>query len=118
MSQQNESGVVSFTAGEALERYRLVKLGASRTVTYADAGDTAHAVTQDVAANAAEVACKLLLNSQGTFKVTAAGVIAANTDVEPADDGKVTDSGSGTDILRTLEAASADGGVVEAVRIA
>jgi len=115
MSQNIDSPFKTFTAGEALEAERRVKLSAAKTVSYADAGEAAIGVTRDAVASGALVAVKLIAGGVGTFKVTAAGTFAVNATLYGAADGKVDDAVSGGAQFKALEAATADGGKVEAL---
>ena len=113
MGSENENGIRSFTAGEALEAFRRVKIS-SGTVIYADANEQHIGVTVDVAASGAQVGVKL--NSfPGTRKLTAAAAITAGAPVYGAADGKVNDAeaGLGPRIGIALYAADGDGSLVE-----
>jgi len=118
MSVQNE-GVKPFTAGEALEAYRRVKLSsASGTqVEYADAGQDAIGITQRKEASGANVAVALLSKSR-TFKAVASEAISVGAVLYGAADGKVSDTVSGMPIGVALAAASGDGSVIEVLAIA
>lgn len=104
----------TFTAGEALEYGRRVKLAAGPTVVYADAGEGAIGVTAAVAASGALVPV-ILSNSDQTVKVCAADSFAAIAVLYAAADGKVSDSVNGSPIGTALAAASGDGSIVEMV---
>src|SRR5574343_27922 len=80
----------SFTAGEALAAFRRVKLSTTSAV-YADQADTGNFIGFTLAAGASLYA---------------------------ADDGKVSDTASGAAIGVAMEAAGADGDVVEVLCIA
>ncbi len=114
MSQENENGKKTFLAGEALEAYRRVKLSAGEVV-YADADAMGLGITMRAAADGEQVTVKLW-NHQGTRKVTAKSSFSAGATLYAADDGKVDDSpSSGAAICQALEAATADGDIIEAV---
>ncbi len=108
----NDSGIRTFTAGEALAANRLVKLSAANTVVYADAGELAIGVTRTVAANGATVAVFLLGGKPGTIVVTAAGNITVNALVYPAADGEIDAVSAGQAVGVALNAGS-DGALVE-----
>jgi hypothetical protein len=110
-------GAPTFEAGEALEKYRRVKLTAARTVSYADAGEDSIGVTLSKVASGEQVAIRPF-NAEGTILVIAAGAFAVNADLYGAADGKVDDAVSGNKQLIALEAASADGDAVEAIATA
>jgi len=107
-----------FTAGEALEAFRRVKLKTNTgdTVVYADQSDSSNyvGVTLQKVANGEQVAV-LIKGDYCTFKVVAADSFAAGATLYAADDGKVSDTSSGNAIGTALEAAGADGDVVEAL---
>jgi hypothetical protein len=115
MSQFN-IGSKAFTAGEAMEAYRRVKLstGSGTQVEYADAGDAFIGFTA-AAVNLGEMVSVILKNTGMTFKVTANGVIAVGGSFYGALDGKVSATVSGSIQGRVLEAAAADGEIVEAI---
>lgn len=113
MAETND-GIRTFTAGEALEAHRRVKLTAANTVSYADAGEAHIGITTDGCASGDLVSVKLK-NHPGTVKVTAAGAITVNADVYGAADGKVSTTLSGAVVFIALAAASGDGSVIEAM---
>lgn len=114
MSQQNESGLKAFTATEALEAYRRVKLTTSSgtAVEYADAGEEFIGITQNAVA-IGEMVTVALRSAARTYKAVAAGVVAVGAAIYGAADGKVDDAVSGTAQGTALEAATADGDVIE-----
>jgi len=114
MSQRTEGPVKAFTAGEALEAFRRVKLSAASgtVVEYADAGEDYIGVTEKAAANEAPVAVRLR-TAEGTVKVTAVEASAVGAVLYGGADGKVQDSSSGSAIGIALEAASGDGSIIE-----
>lgn len=115
MSQFN-IGSKAFVAGEALEAYRRIKLstGSGTQVEYADAGDAFIGFTA-AAANLGEMVSIDLKTTGRTFKVVAGGVIAVGGNFYGAIDGKVSATVSGAIQGRVLEAAAADGEIVEAI---
>lgn len=115
MSQFN-IGTKAFTAGEAMEAYRRVKLstGSGTQVEYADAGDAYIGFTA-AAANLGEMVSVILKTTGRTFKVTASGVIAVGGNFYGAIDGKVSATVNGPIQGRVLEAAASDGEIVEAI---
>jgi len=100
-------------AGENLIAFRRVKISGA-TVVYADAGETGigtvQAVVVDYTKNAN--AC-IRLDMQGTSKMTADGVVTAGAAVYPATDGKVSATVNGEPDGSALEAAGADGDIIE-----
>lgn len=113
MAQFVDTKERSFTAGEAIEAYRVVKLSGDYTVSKTSPGDNAVAISREAVASGAAVA-GILLNGQGTYKVTASGVIAQNAAIYLASDGKVNSTRSGRKLGYALEAATADGDIIEA----
>ena len=103
----------TFTAGEALAKFRRVKYSSS-TVVYADAGEEWIGTTLFAAASAAQVTVKLR-NGSGTHIVTAAGTFAEGAQLYGADDGKVDDAAAGQVFGIALEAATASGDEIEVV---
>ena len=114
MSQNTEGNVKTFTAGEALAVNRRVKYNSSSAVVYSDAGEDWIGTTIEACDDAAQVAVRLR-TAAGTHKMVAAGAFSSNAELYGAADGKVDDTASGTLIARALEAATADGDVVEVV---
>lgn len=112
MSQSNNNPK-TLTSGEALASYRLVKLSGS-TVIYADAGEQAVGITNADYASGEHTAFDVI-NKSGTVKLTASGAIAAGAPIYQGDDGKVTATPNGAAIGFALEAATADGDVIECV---
>ena len=110
MSQEN-LGSKSFVAGEDLEAYRRVKLS-SGNVVYADAGEEFIGVTSHKALNTEQVTVNLRSASR-TYKMVASSAITAGNTIYGAIDGKVSASASGVAQGVALEAATADGDVIE-----
>lgn len=110
MTQSNNSPK-AFTAGEALAAYRRVKLSGS-SVVYAGAGDDSVGVSQAICANAG-IASIEMLNKPGTQKLTASAAIAAGNIIYGAASGKVSAVPTGKGIGFALEAATADGDIIE-----
>lgn len=112
MSQEHDTPFLTFTAGEALEKFRLVKLSAARTVVYADAADEPIGRTMAPAASGDPVTVAAL-NKEGTFKMVASEAFAVNAQLYTAADGKVADTASANQVGIALEAASGNNSVVE-----
>ena len=120
MSQQTMEATISLQAASALAIYRRVKLDSSGYAAYAGAGEPAIGITQAAAASGEQVAVRLL-NGAGTFKMTAGAAITALKPVYGLASGKIDDAV--TAALRhccgiALEAATADGDVIEVLPIA
>jgi len=117
MATQTDSPFTRTTGG-AVSVYRLVKLsGATVVVNTATATDEPIGVSQAAAASGAVVALRDIKHG-GTHKVTAAGAISAGAKIYAADDGKVQalpgSAGTYREVGRALEAATADGDIIEA----
>lgn len=117
MSQRTDGGILTFTAGEDLESHRRVKLDSTkRQVIYAD-DERGIGVTLIPAASGQAVSVAIFGAKDGTFLVEAAGAIALHARVTGAADGKVDDvatsSPAGPNGLIALNAAAADGDLVE-----
>ena len=115
MSQFVDSNTKSFTADGAIKQHALVRVTATGVAT---AGITHHAIgsaTREAFAAGDEIAVKLLTGS-GTHKVIASAALAQGADVFTAASGKVGASAStARRIGKLLEAAGADGDIVEMV---
>jgi len=112
-------GIKTFTAGAALEAKRRVKIKSGTTTTppeveYAGAGEQHIGVTDYAVASGELVAVKLR-TAPGTQEITAAGAFALGATLYGAANGKVDDASSGTAIGKALEAAGADGDIVECI---
>lgn len=75
MGQVN-AGVKAFTTGAAVSKFRFVKLDSSGNVVHCNYGDTPIGVSQEAGASG-DIISVALLNSQGTLKVAAEGIITA-----------------------------------------
>lgn len=112
----NTNGIRTFTAGEALEAYRRVKLDSNQAVVYADADDIGIGTTEASAANAASVAVKLW-SAPGTRKFTCSAAVDIGDTLYGADDGKVNDvhTSDGPALGIALQAGSANLAIIEAI---
>lgn len=113
----NETGKMTFLATEALAAYRRVKFttGSGTHVEYADAGEVHIGLTlgkQDTVGGPIEVA---LTNKPGTVEGEAADSFSAGADLYGANDGKISDTSSGSKIGQARKAASGAGAIVEFV---
>jgi hypothetical protein len=110
-------GPKTYLAGEALECYRRVKIETGTTsnppeVVYADAGEDCIGITLIPADDGEEVTVQGLAKD-GTFLAEAADSFAVGANLYGAADGKVSDTPSGTSYFKALQAAGANGDVVE-----
>jgi hypothetical protein len=106
---------MTFTAGAALEAFRRVKLSASFTVIYAGAGEEFIGITLEKVASGDQVAVELRTSVQ-SYKMVAAGPVALNAVIYGAADGKIDDAVNGTAQGIALEAATADGDIIECLQ--
>jgi hypothetical protein len=113
MASYNNTGIRTFTAGEALEAYRRVKLS-SGTVVYADEDEACIGFTERAVASGADVAVRLN-NHPGTFLAVVNEAVSADASLYAGDDGKLqdTDPGAGTIRYTALTAGGADGAIIE-----
>lgn len=114
MSQEHDTAFPTYTAGEALEKFRLVKFSAARTVVYADAADQPIGRTCAPAASGDPVTVALL-NKEGTMKMVASEAFAVNAQLYTAADGKVADTASDYEVGVAVEAASGNNSIVEVI---
>lgn len=106
------------TAAEDLEFYRRVKLDGSQDLVYADAGEDHQGITLNPndgreKIDNGEKAPYLTRNASGSRKIEAAGAFSAGAYLYGAADGKIDDAVSGEVQGIALEAASADGDIIE-----
>lgn len=113
MSQQN-NGLKAFKATSAVVAYRRVKYDGAGAVSYAGVGEVWIGVTQAAGA-AGDFVTVLLRTAIGTCKVCAAEALADGATLYAAANGKVKDTASGTLTGIALEAALADGDIIEAL---
>jgi hypothetical protein len=114
MSQWNPSAKKTFVTSAAVSKYRRVVIAADGTVSHALVGASGdwHGIALDNAGSGEEVTV-LMKNAAGTFRGVAAGAITALAPVYGAATGKIDDASSGTAIGTALEAATADGDIIE-----
>ena len=116
MTTENSTGYKTFQAtSSAIAPSIRVKVDSSGKIAAADAADPWIGVTID-AISANGYGTVKLRNAPGTKLVTASAAITRGSRLSPADDGKVDDaSGTGNFTgLLALEAATADGDIIEA----
>lgn len=118
MSQENVSGIKTFIATTDLVAFRRVKLtaGGATNVEYAGAGEAyiGYTVTDVKLGNPIGVALK---STGRTFKAVAAEALAAGASLYGAANGKVQDTVAGSIQNTALEAATADGDVIEVLPV-
>ncbi len=108
----------TFTAGEALLPKRRVKIESGTTTTppevvYADAGEQCIGITGNEAIADGDPVSVTPFNLQGSYEGTAADSFSVGATLYGAADGKISDTSSGSAIGIALEAATADGDIVQ-----
>jgi len=111
MSQEVRECTKTFTAGGALEQNRLVCLS-SGVLAYTDTTTSAIGTLEDTTFASGDVVGVRLLPGEGTFKMVAAAAITSGANVYCAANGKIDDVGF-IPVGIALEAASADGDIIE-----
>lgn len=104
---------LTFTAGAAITKWRLLRLSGDRTVIHANPGQAALGAADATAASGDPVACHLLFGRLGSLELEAHEAITQNNPVFVGPDGRVAASGLGLPIGVALEAATAQGDVIE-----
>ena len=114
MSQYIERGPITRTADEAIPQFSTVTITATG-VKVCDLADSCHGTAVDAAAIGERVAVRLL--SQGTHKVIAQEAFVEGATLYTEANGKVQDTAAATanPCFIALEAATADGDIVEAL---
>lgn len=114
MSQENVSGIKTFVATTDLVAFRRVKLtaGGATNVEYAGAGEAYIGYTAGDAKLGTPIGIALKTTGR-TFKAVAAEALAAGASLYGAANGKVQDTLVGSAQATALEAATADGDVIE-----
>lgn len=116
-SSQFNLGIKAFTSAEALAAHRRVKLSSGAlTVEYADAAAAAIGVTEHACASGDVVSVRLT-NSPGTVKICAADTFAVAATLYAANDGKVSDTSSGSAYYYACEECTAGGDIIECIPI-
>jgi hypothetical protein len=110
-----ENAKITLASGEALAARRCVKLSGA-TLVYTDAGEECIGVTEYAVGSGVNVTIRTITD-HGTFEFTAAGAISASAAFYPADDGKVSANANGEALGRALEAATADGDLIEGIPV-
>ena len=113
MATQTNNPGKAILASATLAAYRLIT-GAG-AYAGADANSDVVGVTQEPAASGAYVPTRFL--TAGTVKLTASGAITANVNVYKAANGKIGTTNTNKLIGIALEAATADGDVIEVLPV-
>ncbi len=117
MSQYVETACKTFTAGAAIPLYARVKLTAGKLAVAGLADKELGTAEQEAFADGDVIAVRLR-TAQGTCKMLAVEALAVGAAVYTEADGKVQDTAAETSFLvgTALEAATADGDVIEVLR--
>ncbi len=112
MSQYVVTDTKTFTAGAALSKHRRVKLSAGK-LAYAGVADVGIGTLEQDCFADGDVVDVRLRNLQGTVKMIAAGAVTSGAVVYAAANGKIDDTASNQQVGIALEAATADGDIIE-----
>lgn len=117
MSQQVDVGCKTFEADAAIAKYARVIFEADGKIVTAGLTQIGDGIAQDEAYAAGDYIPVKLWNSEGTFKMLAVEALAAGADLYTEASGKVQDTAASTSFkfAKALEAATADGDVIECV---
>lgn len=107
-------GVKGFTSGAAVVRYRCVKFSSGKMIHCTAAEDDVVGYSVTDASATDKPLSVLLSNAAGSFKLTAGAAITAGAMCMMTTAGKViTQTGTNRRLVQALEAAAADGDVIE-----
>lgn len=116
MAEQVDGALKTLVTGEAINRYRLMRINSSGAWVYCDADEFPTALARNYCANGESLAGYLLAQKEGTIKCMASGAIStAYVPVYTDDDGKVTATAGGVQVGVAIDTASADGSIVEVI---
>ena len=117
MSQQFDTGCVPMTADAAIAQYARVIFEADGKCVTAGLTEIGDGIAQTAAFASGDVIDVKLWNSGGTFKMIAVEALAAAATLYTEASGKVQDTAASTSFkfAKALEAATADGDVIECV---
>lgn len=117
MTTENTSGYKTIqAAAAAIPAYTRVKVDSSGLISAAAAAEAAAGVTMEYVAAGGYGTVKLF-SAPGTFLMTAGVAIAAGTQVYPAAAGKIAATGTTALNFQALEAATANGDIIECARV-
>jgi hypothetical protein len=116
MTTSNETGYKTFQAtAAAIAPYVRVKVDSNGLISVAGAAEIAIGVTLENIAASGYGSVKLF-SATGTWLMTAGAAIARGAELYPLAAGKVDDTGTTKIGMVALEAATADGDVIECTR--
>lgn len=118
---RHENAKKTFTAGEALEAARRVKIKSGTTtdppeVVYADAGEDFIGVTEFAVSSGVLVTVRLK-NAEGTFEVEASTTCAIGAALYGSADGKLSTTVNGDAQATAIEASGAASDVIEVLLV-
>lgn len=117
MSQQFDTGCVPMTADAAISQYARVIFESDGKCVTAGLTEVGDGIAQTAAFASGDVIDVKLWNSSGTFKMIAAEALSAGATLYTEAAGKVQDTAASDTFAfaKALEAATADGDVIECV---
>lgn len=117
MTTENSSGWKTFQAtAAAIGQAIRVKVDSNGLISAAGATDAAIGVTVEAVASSGYGTVKLF-SAPGTFLMTAGAAIARGGTLYPLASGKVDDTGTTSISMVALEAATADGDIIECAQM-
>lgn len=119
MSQQIDAGTKTFVADAAIAQFARVIFEADGKIVTAGLTQVGDGIAQTAALAAGDEISVKLWNSSGTFKMIAIEALAVAAPLYTEAAGKVQDTAASTSFLfaKALEAATADGDIIECVLI-
>jgi hypothetical protein len=117
MSQQYDSGTKTFVADAAIAQFARVVFESDGRVVTAGLTEVGIGIAQTPAFAAGDAISVKLYNSGGTFKMRASEALAVGATLYTESDGEVQDTAQATAVpfAQALEAATADGDIIECV---
>jgi hypothetical protein len=117
MSQQYDSGTKTFVADAAIAQFARVVFESDGRVVTAGLTEVGIGIAQTAAFAAGDAISVKLYNSGGTFKMRASEALAVGATLYTESDGEVQDTAQATAVpfAQALEAATADGDIIECV---
>lgn len=113
-SQFNESGTKTLVAAAATSKYLRTYVDSNGKWAIAGLGVRCDGISLDNAASAEDLTCKLF-DAPGTVLVVAAAACTVGNVLYGAASGKVSETASGAPQFLCMEAATADGDIIEAL---
>lgn len=119
MSQQNETPFLTFAASGAIKQFQRVVIGAGRTVSVAGLTEVGDGVATRDAADGELVTIRHF-SAGGSFQFIASEAFDGGSILYTESDGEVQDTAQATSLpfAKAVDAATADGDIVECVLLA